>query len=78
MADNLDVVLEALRRSNRELDSAIIEESAFDQVSIQDACEALKVQTEPKDVQVRESKNPSGWLGIADAICHEPFRRRKP
>ena len=78
MPDNLDVVLEALRRSAKELDLVLLEESAFDQVSIQDACEALRVQTEPKDVQVRESKNPSGWLGIADAICHEPFRRRKP
>ena len=77
MADNLDVVLEALRRSAKELDLVILEESTLDQVSIQDACEALRVQTEPKDVQVRESKKPSGWLGLADFVCHDPYRRRK-
>ena len=77
MADNLDVVLEALRRSANELDLVILEESALDNVSIQDACEALRVQTEPKDVQVRESKKPSGWLGLADSICHDPYRQRK-
>ena len=78
MPDNLDLVLEALRRSAKELDLVILEESALDQVSIQDACEALRVQTEPKDVQVRESKKPSGWLGIADYICHESYRRWRP
>jgi hypothetical protein len=76
MPDNLDLVLEALRRSNRELDSAIIDESTLDQVSIEEACQAMHVQTEPKDVELRESKKPSGWLGLADSICHDPYRRK--
>lgn len=77
MPDNLDLVLEALRRSNRELDSAIIDESTLENVSIEDACEALRAQTKPVDVEVRESKKKSGWLGLADSICHDPYRRRK-
>ena len=31
---------------------------------------------ETDDVEVRESKPLSPWLGLADSICHDPFRRR--
>lgn len=73
MPDNLDLVLEALRRSNRELYSAIIDESTLENVSIEEACEALRAQTKPVDVEVRESKR-SPWLDLAEEICVKPFR----
>jgi hypothetical protein len=28
------------------------------------------------DAEVRERMRFSGWLGLADSICHDPFRRR--
>ena len=36
----------------------------------------LAAREKTDDVEVRESTPLSGWLGLADSICHDPFRKR--
>ena len=36
---------------------------------------AHHVETKPVDVEVAESKPLTGWLAVADSICHGPWRK---
>jgi hypothetical protein len=70
----LDGIIGKLLKSHAEME-AVIADNSLDGVSIEEACHALAKQTEPVDVECRESKPRSKWLDVADSICHDPWRK---